>query len=113
MLNRLLAKGCRLLVIAIGVSTPIAAKDRPNILLCISDDQSYAHTGANGDPVVKMIERIHIFDFGPVTLVTPHARFGVRTLPQGCDDGRLFLRVAIEARLRLFRDDRLRSKHGQ
>ncbi len=24
---------------------------RPNILFCISDDQSYAHTGANGDPV--------------------------------------------------------------
>ena len=27
--------------------------DRPSILFCISDDQSYAHTGANGDPVVK------------------------------------------------------------
>lgn len=27
--------------------------DRPNILFCISDDQSWAHTGANGDPVVK------------------------------------------------------------
>lgn len=27
--------------------------DRPNILFCISDDQSYAHTGANGDPVIK------------------------------------------------------------
>ena len=26
---------------------------RPNILFCISDDQSWAHTGANGDPVVK------------------------------------------------------------
>ena len=26
---------------------------RPNILLCISDDQSYAHTSSNGDPVVK------------------------------------------------------------
>ncbi len=26
---------------------------RPNILFCISDDQSFAHTGANGDPVVK------------------------------------------------------------
>jgi uncharacterized sulfatase len=25
----------------------------PNILFCISDDQSYAHTGANGDPVVQ------------------------------------------------------------
>ena len=30
-----------------------AADKRPNVLLCISDDQSYAHTGANGDPVVK------------------------------------------------------------
>ena len=27
--------------------------ERPNILFCISDDQSYAHTGANGDPVVQ------------------------------------------------------------
>ena len=26
---------------------------RPNILFCISDDQSYAHTGANGDPVIQ------------------------------------------------------------
>ncbi|MBL6766472.1 MAG: sulfatase-like hydrolase/transferase, partial [Verrucomicrobiae bacterium] len=26
---------------------------RPNILFCISDDQSWAHTGANGDPVVQ------------------------------------------------------------
>lgn len=30
-----------------------SAETRPNILFCISDDQSYAHTGANGDPVVK------------------------------------------------------------
>lgn len=30
-----------------------SADDRPNILFCISDDQSYAHTGANGDPVIK------------------------------------------------------------
>ena len=30
-----------------------AIADRPNILFCISDDQSYAHTGANGDPVVQ------------------------------------------------------------
>ncbi|MDE0569758.1 MAG: sulfatase [Verrucomicrobiales bacterium] len=27
--------------------------DRPNILFCISDDQSYVHAGANGDPVVE------------------------------------------------------------
>ena len=30
-----------------------SAESRPNILFCISDDQSYAHTGANGDPVVQ------------------------------------------------------------
>ena len=30
-----------------------ASAEQPNILFCISDDQSYAHTGANGDPVVK------------------------------------------------------------
>lgn len=30
-----------------------SAETRPNILFCISDDQSYAHTGANGDPVVQ------------------------------------------------------------
>ena len=29
------------------------AETRPNILFCISDDQSYTHTGANGDPVVS------------------------------------------------------------
>lgn len=34
-------------------SRTLAAETRPNILFCISDDQSYAHTGANGDPVVK------------------------------------------------------------
>ena len=34
-------------------SSQAAAAERPNILFCISDDQSYAHTGANGDPVVK------------------------------------------------------------
>ncbi len=31
----------------------VQAASQPNILFCISDDQSYAHTGANGDPVVK------------------------------------------------------------
>ncbi len=30
-----------------------SAESRPNILFCISDDQSYAHAGANWDPVVK------------------------------------------------------------
>lgn len=34
-------------------SATLQAADRPNILFCISDDQSFAHTGVNGDPVVK------------------------------------------------------------
>ncbi|MDG2122966.1 MAG: sulfatase [Verrucomicrobiales bacterium] len=34
----------------VGISR---AEGRPNILLCLADDQSYAHTGANGDPVVE------------------------------------------------------------
>jgi N-sulfoglucosamine sulfohydrolase len=37
----------------LGTGTIDAAESRPNILFCISDDQSYAHTGANGDPVVS------------------------------------------------------------
>ena len=44
------------LVLSLGLllDVPTAAKGlRPNILFCISDDQSYAHTGANGDPVIK------------------------------------------------------------
>ena len=31
----------------------LATDIRPNILFCISDDQSYAHTGANGDRIVQ------------------------------------------------------------
>lgn len=31
----------------------VQAADRPNILFCISDDQSFEHTGVNGDPVVQ------------------------------------------------------------
>jgi hypothetical protein len=39
----------------LGSDTLSASKNltRPNILFCISDDQSYAHTGANGDPVIQ------------------------------------------------------------
>ena len=40
-------------VLFLSLSSVAYAASRPNILLCISDDQSYAHTGANGDPVVK------------------------------------------------------------
>ena len=42
--------------LSLGLLLPssIAAQNStPNILFCISDDQSYAHTGANGDPVIK------------------------------------------------------------
>ena len=39
--------------LALFAVASVAADKRPNILFCISDDQSYAHTGANGDPVVK------------------------------------------------------------
>lgn len=34
-------------------TTNTNAAEQPNILFCISDDQSYAHTGANGDPLVQ------------------------------------------------------------
>ncbi len=42
-----------LLVLIPFVAALAAAEDRPNILFCISDDQSHAHTGVNGDPVIK------------------------------------------------------------
>jgi N-sulfoglucosamine sulfohydrolase len=45
---------CRTLFLgAIAINSLAKAADAPNILFCISDDQSYAHTGANGDPVIK------------------------------------------------------------
>lgn len=42
-------------MISLGAAFPAvsALKKRPNILFCISDDQSWCHTGAMGDPVVK------------------------------------------------------------
>ena len=47
--------------------------ERPNILFFITDDQSFAHTGANGDPIVKTpsFDRI--------------AREGVRFTQSYCD----------------------------
>ena len=41
-----------------AATSPLAGQqptnpDRPNILFCISDDQSWLHTGAAGDPIVK------------------------------------------------------------
>tara|TARA_B100000530_G_scaffold170397_1_gene107534 strand:- start:3061 stop:4692 length:1632 start_codon:yes stop_codon:yes gene_type:complete len=45
---------CLGLALGLLPALPEAAKNsRPNILFCISDDQSYAHTGANGDPVIQ------------------------------------------------------------
>ena len=41
------------LLLSLLVCLSFAHGKQPNILFCISDDQSYAHTGANGDPVVK------------------------------------------------------------
>ena len=38
---------------AYGASAEPIPDARPNILFCISDDQSYPHAGANGDLVVK------------------------------------------------------------
>lgn len=34
-------------------AVPACAAERPNILLCIADDASWHHFGANGDPVVR------------------------------------------------------------
>lgn len=41
------------LILLLGILPSICFAARPNILFCVSDDQSYDHTGANGDPVVK------------------------------------------------------------
>ncbi len=40
-------------LVSAGTAFLAAAKKRPNILFCISDDQSWPHAGAMGDPVVK------------------------------------------------------------
>lgn len=37
----------------VGTAAPVASAKPPNILLAISDDQSWAHAGVYGDPVVK------------------------------------------------------------
>ena len=41
------------LICVLSSLSSIDAQERPSILFCISDDQSWAHTGANGDPAVK------------------------------------------------------------
>src|SRR6056297_2691583 len=47
------ATGALLPIVLCSTAMSSAADDRPNILFCISDDQSWLHTGAMGDPVVK------------------------------------------------------------
>jgi N-sulfoglucosamine sulfohydrolase len=44
---------CILCGVMVGLGSSLHAAEQPNILFCISDDQSYAHTGANGDPVIQ------------------------------------------------------------
>lgn len=43
---------CCIWLCGLASATAALADNRPNILFCISDDQSYAHAGANGDPIV-------------------------------------------------------------
>ena len=50
-INKFTQKIC-LFIVLLNLTQLVNAK-RPNILFCISDDQSYAHTGANGDTIVK------------------------------------------------------------
>ena len=50
-INKFTQKIC-LFIVSLNLTQLVNAK-RPNILFCISDDQSYAHSGANGDPIVK------------------------------------------------------------
>jgi N-sulfoglucosamine sulfohydrolase len=42
-----------ILPVSIMLPAAMIKKKRPNILFCISDDQSWLHAGAMGDPVVK------------------------------------------------------------
>lgn len=51
--NRLIQALFAITALCVLGSVRLSAETRPNILFCISDDQSYAHTGADGDPVVK------------------------------------------------------------
>ncbi len=43
-----------------GCASAPEGRSRPNILFAISDDQSFAHTGASGDPVVRTPAFDHI-----------------------------------------------------
>lgn len=52
--NRMIQTLVPIAALCILGSGKLSAESRPNILLCISDDQSYAHTGANGDPDARV-----------------------------------------------------------
>jgi len=51
--RRIFLKAMSLLPMGAAFGSAGAAKKQPNILFCISDDQSWCHAGAMGDPVVK------------------------------------------------------------
>jgi hypothetical protein len=53
--NRMIRTLITTAALCILVSDTLAAETRPNILFCISGDQSYAHTGATGDPMVPRL----------------------------------------------------------
>ena len=50
---KLLTCVCTVLTLFFLEIYTVCAESRPNILFCISDDQSYIHTGANGDKIVQ------------------------------------------------------------
>jgi arylsulfatase A-like enzyme len=52
--DRRFATGFNGLLICLTIAANVTfAESVPNILFCISDDQSYAHAGANGDRIVQ------------------------------------------------------------
>ena len=53
--NRMIQTLVAIAALCILGSDTLRAETRRNILFCISDDQIYAHTGANGDPVVPRL----------------------------------------------------------
>jgi len=64
-----------------------SAEDRPNILFCISDDQSYGHTGAKGYPCRALRTKgyMYIHNFEPMRWPSrsPDASVCARGLPFG------------------------------
>src|SRR4051812_42726093 len=46
-------RSCLTAVVLGWLAAPVAAADRPNILLCVADDWSWPHAGCYGDKVVR------------------------------------------------------------